>query len=339
MNDDLEPIEPAEAKEMYLEQRKQEVSEATIQAHNYRLKHFVRWCTEVEGLDNLNSLSGRDLQRFKVWRRDDGDLNNVTLVTQLSTLRVFIKWCERVDAVEDDLHDKILFPSLSKHEDQRDAMLDPEDAKGLIQYLRKFELGTRRHALIEVLWHTGMRIGAAHGLDLEDYDPGEQSLEIRHRPDEGTRLKNKQDGERFVGLTAEICDALDAYLEYNRIEGEDDFGRKPLFSSKHGRPNKSSLRDSIYCVSRPCIYTGDCPHNREIDSCEATDRDRASRCPSSVSPHAIRRGSITHHLSEDIPEKVVSDRTNVSLDVLEKHYDRRTEQQKADQRRDYLDEL
>ena len=101
MNDDLEPIEPAEAKEMYLEQRKQEVSDATIQAHHYRLNQFVRWCTEVEGLDNLNTLSGRDLQRFKVWRRDDGDLNNVTLVTQLSTLRVFIKWCERVDAVEE----------------------------------------------------------------------------------------------------------------------------------------------------------------------------------------------------------------------------------------------
>jgi integrase len=190
------------------------------------------------------------------------------------------------------------------------------------------------------LWHTGIRIGAAHGLDLEDYDPNEQYLKLRHRPDEGTRLKNKQDGERFVGLTADICDALDAYLKYNRIEGEDDFGRKPLFSSKYGRPNKSSLRDSIYCASRPCVYTGDCPHNREINSCEAmTDRDRASRCPSSVSPHAIRRGSITHHLSEDIPDKVVSDRMNVSLDVLEKHYDRRTEQQKADQRRDYLDEL
>ncbi|WP_188786763.1 site-specific integrase, partial [Halobellus salinus] len=83
MNDDLEPIEPAEAKEMYLEQRKQEVSDATIQAHHYRLNQFVRWCTEVEGLDNLNTLSGRDLQRFKVWRRDDGDLNNVTLVTAL----------------------------------------------------------------------------------------------------------------------------------------------------------------------------------------------------------------------------------------------------------------
>lgn len=45
-----------------------------------------------------------------------------------------------------------------------------------------------------------------------------------------------------------------------------------------------------------------------------------ARRPDGKSPEtAIRRGSITHHLSEDVPEKVVSDRMNVSLDVLEKH--------------------
>jgi hypothetical protein len=30
---------------------------------------------------------------------------------------------------------------------------------------------------------------------------------------------------------------------------------------------------------------------------------------------------------------------NVSLDVLEKHYDRRSEEEKAEQRRGYLDEM
>jgi site-specific recombinase XerD len=339
MNDELEPIEPAEAKEMYLQQRKEEVSESTIQAHGYRLKHFVRWCEDVEELENLNTLTGRDLQRYKMWRREDGGLNNVTMVTQLSTLRVFINWCENIDAVAPGTHDKILMPSLAKNEDRRTAMLSDEAASKLIEYLRRFELGTRTHALVEVLWHTGMRIGAAHGLDLEDYDRDEQYIEVRHRPDSGTRLKNKADGERIVSLSSAVCDALDAYIKYGRMEGEDDYGRTPLFTSRSGRPAKSSLRDSIYKTSRPCEYTGECPHGREIDSCEAMERNKASKCPSSVSPHAIRRGAITQHLSEDVPEKIVSDRMNVGLDVLEKHYDRRTEREKADQRRDYLDDV
>jgi site-specific recombinase XerD len=337
--DDLEPIRPAEAKEMYLSQRESEVSKSTIQAHHYRLKHFVRWCEEVQEIENLNSLSGRDLQRYKMWRRDDGDLNNVTLVTQLSTLRVFINWCENIDAVEAGLHDKILLPSLSKTEDRRDAMLDSEAAETLLKYLRQFEFGTRVHALIELLWHTGMRIGAAHSIDVGDYDSQNQTVELRHRPETGTRLKNKEDGERVVSLSGDVCDVLDAYMQYKRDDVVDEHDRNPLFTSSEGRPAKTSLRDSIYRITRPCIYTGDCPHGREQDSCEAMETNGASKCPSSVSPHAIRRGSITHHLSEDVPDKVVSGRMNVGLDVLEKHYDRRSEEKKAEQRRDYLQDL
>ena len=84
---------------------------------------------------------------------------------------------------------------------------------------------------------------------------------------------------------------------------------------------------------------GDRTHGLELEFCRVMERNETSKCPSSVSPHAIRRGAITQHLSKDVPEKVVSDRMNVSLDVLEKHYDRRSERKKADQRRDYLDEL
>jgi hypothetical protein len=58
-----------------------------------------------------------------------------------------------------------------------------------------------------------------------------------------------------------------------------------------------------------------------------------------VSPHAIRRGSITHSLNSEIPENAVSDRANVSKAVLEQHYDRRTKREKMEQRRECLDNL
>jgi hypothetical protein len=45
-----------------------------------------------------------------------------------------------------------------------------------------------------------------------------------------------------------------------------------------------------------------------------------------------------HHLSEDVPEKVVSDRMNVGMDVLNKHYEKCTEQVKMEQCRGYLEE-
>jgi hypothetical protein len=58
-----------------------------------------------------------------------------------------------------------------------------------------------------------------------------------------------------------------------------------------------------------------------------------------VSPHSIRRGSITHFLSQDVPVEIVGDRMDVSRDVLDKHYDKRSEEVKLEQRRGYLDKI
>jgi hypothetical protein len=70
--------------------KESEVSAWTHYSHGSRLGHFTRWCDE-ERIDNLNAITGRDLKRYKLWRRDDGDINNVTLKTQMDTLRVFIR--------------------------------------------------------------------------------------------------------------------------------------------------------------------------------------------------------------------------------------------------------
>ncbi|WP_343123197.1 hypothetical protein [Halostagnicola sp. A56] len=40
-----------------------------------------------------------------------------------------------------------------------------------------------------------------------------------------------------------------------------------------------------------------------------------------------------------MPEKMVSDRADVSEDVLEKHYDKRSAEEKMEQRRDYLNNI
>ena len=67
--------------------------------------------------------------------------------------------------------------------------------------------------------------------------------------------------------------------------------------------------------------------------------DQAFNCPSSVGPHALRRGGITHHLNSEVPKDVVSDRANVTPDVLDEHYDRRNQREKMEQRRGFLDNI
>lgn len=96
----------------------------------------------------------------------------------------------------------------------------------------------------------------------------------------------------------------------------------PLISTSHGRVNETTIRSHVYKVTRPCHYTNQCPHDRAQSECEAVDSRKASRCPSSVSPHAIRKGSITYHRNKGWPVEAVSDRADVSQEVLDKHYDK-----------------
>jgi len=110
----------------------------------------------------------------------------------------------------------------------------------------------------------------------------------------------------------------------------DDHGRKPFLATKQGRISRSTMRRYVYEVTAPCFRGLECP------SC--TD-DSEAKCGESVTPHAVRRGSITHYLSEDVPVPVVEDRMDVSRKVLDKHYDCRSEKVKLEQRRGYLDEV
>jgi len=48
-----------------------------------------------------------------------------------------------------------------------------------------------------------------------------------------------------------------------------------------------------------------------------------------VCEHAIRRGSITAHRNANVPKDVASDRMDVSGEVLDKHYDMATPDEKC----------
>lgn len=320
---------------MYLSDKENEFARSTLYSHSSRLSHFVDWC-EQNGIQYLNQLTPPDLHKFKMWRSED--VNKVTLKTQLDTVRVFLRWCESIDAVPADMADKLLSPTLDKGDNVRDVMLDSDRAETILTHLRKYEYASKNHIILMLFWKTGCRIGTLQGIDLSDYSSENMSIQTQHRPESNTPLKNKKDGERHIALSENVCEILDDYINDVRPSCEDEFGREPLICSADKRLHKTVIRQRIYSITRPCYSTGECPHDRDIDSCKSNSYDEASKCPSSVSPHAIRRGSITHFLREDIPMPAVSDRCNVNADTLSKHYDRRDSEEKMEQRREFFNQ-
>jgi integrase len=170
----------------------------------------------TEGIHNLNDLTGRRLYEYRLWRKEDGDLNTTSVRTQLSTLRAFIRFCETIDAVPDNLYEDTSLPALKEGEGVRDVMLEASRAEDILSHLRRFEYASARHVVLEVLWKTGMRTGALHSLDVEDIDAEKRALHLRHRPETGTSLKNGNRGERMVAISEETLQLLQDWIEHSR---------------------------------------------------------------------------------------------------------------------------
>lgn len=333
----LEPIEPQTAVELYLPDRENELRQSTLYAHRSRLGHFVRWCEEVKGISNLNGLTGRNTHEFRIWRREEGGLATPTERTQMATLRVFLKWCTTIDAVEPGVHEKVRVPTIQRGNYSRGAVIPSEMAEQMLAFVGKYEYASKDHVTLTLLWQTMMRAGGLRALDIEDYNRDEQFLALVHRPETGTQLKNGTSGQRLVGLSEDICMVIDDYLRDQRPNVTDEHGRKPLVPTREGRISSATIRKICYSWSRSCVIGLDCPHGRDPDTCEAAVYgSKASQCPSSEASHAFRRGGITHFLANDVPQDVVSNRADVSPDVLDKHYDERTAKEKMEQRRKYL---
>ena len=192
--------------------------------------------------------------------------------------------------------------------------------------------------MFRLLFRTGVRTGGLRALNLDDYHSDEQYIEVNHRPENETPLKNGEKGERPIYLNAMTCQILDDYIEKNRIEPEGECSQKPLLTTKHGRVSANTVRQRVYQLSHPCFYTGECPHEEDPATCDyKSNVDYASQCPSSQSPHSVRKASITYWRQRDTPAQQVGERADVNQDIIEKHYDKRTGRGKMEQRKDFFE--
>ena len=335
----LESISPKEAVEWYLDHRRDDARIATRQKHRYALAAFLDW-TATTDFDDLTDLTGRDLMRFKTWRKRDGDLANISLNGNLAVLKRFLVFCENINAVQPDLADRVPMPNVPDQEQVSDVTPSNESVHQIRTHYRKFEYASRHQTIFELIAEVGLRMGAVRSIDIADFHPDDLIIELHHRPEgpdqEGTPLKNGRDGERIINLSPGLSELLVDYIEGNRHNVTDEYNREPLFTTSAGRVSKTTIRKGFYRMTRPCKYSEECPESRTVADCEAAKSAHASKCPAGFTSHPLRRWSIMHQLDQGLTKELLSDRVDVSVPVLEQHYDQRSEERKRKQRRDVL---
>lgn len=318
------------AVERYLKERRGNVSDSTLYNHSSQLRQFVKWCEDKDEIETIGDIDAWHIADFRLYRGEELP-SSTTHYNQMSMLRVFIRWCESRGLL-DGLSENIIMPE--RESKARETRLSSERGEELLTVLQKYDYASFQHVLFTLMWTTGVRVGAARALDLQDVHIDDKYIDIHHRPETDTPLKNTNKSERQVNLHDWVTVILEDYIEDRRIEVTDDHGREPLFTTRNGRAHTTTLRKRIRALTRPCEFSGECPYDRDIDDCEATKYSLSAQCPGSVSPHPLRRASITNFLNEGHSKQLVSERTDVSVGVLEKHYDVRDQDDKRELRRE-----
>lgn len=313
------PVTIDDAIESYLTDRKSELSDSSIQNHRYRLKQFREWARGAGSIDYIDDIDPIDISRFRRARSDD--LNSNTMYNQLSCLRLFLRFSHRMGWIEETVPKSIVLPTRSGQ--SRSSSIDPDRVGSLLDNLERYQYASLDHVILSLIYTCSYRIGGLQAIDVGDVHFDEQWIDMRHRPETDTPLKNKTKSEREVNLHGWVAEVLRAWVEDRRPETTDRHGRKPLLSSLCNRLAKSSIRVHVYKMTA----CGDLN-----DGCVCSDA--ASKCDDSVSPHDIRRSSISAWLDDGTNPDLLSQRVDTSKSTMDRHYDIRDKTQKRELRRD-----
>jgi len=189
------------ATEEWLTSARQQKAEETIRNYRSFRNRWLEFCEERD-IDSMADVPGRTFMEFKIWRAEDVAL--ATVGQNLSRLRSFIRHCEKVEIVPKGLLDRM--PDVTAGDGTRDEKVDEATAEAVLTYLRRFEYASRRYAVFAFIWHTACRTGAVRSIDLPDCRLGisEPYIELAHRPETDTPLKNCEASEREVNLSGAL---------------------------------------------------------------------------------------------------------------------------------------
>lgn len=318
--EDAPDLELGEAIDRFIARNRPNWKGQTERTYRKSLATFETFADEAD-LDTLADLSLWEVGRYTDWLLEQ-EYAQATVASKQKQARRWLKWLESQGYLDVGIHLAIEPLKLEDKDQTSSQILRPESLREFLAFYRNSTRwrATRRHALLEVIGHTGARRSCIRSLDVDDYDPDARILSFINRPESGTRLKRGDQHQRKVVLSEAPNAILEEYVVRERKRKHDDYGRKPLFTSNRGRPSKSSITGWLYQATVPCVYR-ECPHGRQRRNCEYTEQQHASKCPSSTSPHPVRRGSITWQLNIGRSIEDVADRAATTPSVIRRYYD------------------
>lgn len=329
-------------RQAFLDYKYDTVKDSSARVYKFPTKSFIQYLEGEKGQPaTVEDITSGAINNWIDERRKEVKI--ITAHQNAKLIRVWTKWLGQRDMVEWGIHNRIQIPDVPERDDVNEDWLKINQAHAVLDYLGKYHYATVYHAFFRTMWHTACRVSGAIALDLRDYEPLSDEKAIfrfRNRKQTGTPLKNSGKSERDVTVyDPELITILNDYIEGRREDITDESDRHPLFTTPTQRLYRQRAYKNVVAFTRPCVYGNVCPHDREIEDCDAANhKHQAPSCPSSISLHPVRKGAIGNHLNEGWDYEPLSKRADVGIDVLEKHYDLRGEEKKRSLREEHIPE-
>jgi integrase/recombinase XerC len=239
-------------------------SRHTLRGYATDLAEFRAFLSR-EGIGDLEDADVRAIRAWLVWLHDR-KLAKSSIARKLATVRSCFRYLARLGRVEFNPARQVTSPRLPT---RLPSFLPKDESKGLLDAeTEQSEAGLRDHALLELLYATGLRVAECCGLDLDDVD--------RRRG--AVRVMGKGGKERMVPAGDAALGALDAWLS---VRGE---GTGALFTNSRG--GRLGTRSVHRIVKR---------------------RARAAGIARRVTPHTLRHTFATHMLGEGADLRLIQE--------------------------------
>ncbi len=218
--------------------------------------------------EGIGDPADADPRAIRAWlvQLHDRKLAKSSIARKLATVRSCFRYLARLGVVEFNPARQVKSPRLPK---RLPSFLPKDESKELLDAeAEQSEAGLRDHALLELLYATGLRVAECCSLDLDDVD--------RRRG--AVRVMGKGGKERVVPAGDAALGALAAWLS---MRGEE---RGALFTNSRG--GRLGTRSVHRIVKR---------------------RARAAGIDRRVTPHTLRHTFATHMLGEGADLRLIQE--------------------------------
>ncbi len=235
-------------------------SDHTIIAYERDITHFIGWLHREQ--QQVVTVSYADFRRYLV-ELFQKRYAKKTFVRKISALKSFYRYLLREQLID---HNPIEHISLPKSEQRLPNFLYETEIDAWLGYRVKNDgLDLRNHALFELLYASGLRVGEICALELAHLDFAAQQVKV---------VDGKGGKTRYVPMGTYAITALQQYLEYSRPQLLRQKATQTVFLNQHGEPlSERGVRHILKSVAQ------------------------AAGVATKIHPHMLRHSFATHLLS------------------------------------------